>query len=240
MITMNKYALALAWLFLSTGVQAQNVINGEIGSGAVIEAYDKDGRPLTAGTNGRIEGSPYLCPDWCPGSVLFSNGKTASPIFLRFDLEKNALFFRQDGKFYRFVDTVSAFAMQVQGLDSVNRNWKFRNGYARDEKKRADPYYQVLEEGPRAHLLYHTYASLVDKYVYGGPEKQAYQLHQDLYLYDPVAGKLTRIRPDRTAVLDALPSSANEVRAWLTGRAGEELTREDLFLLVRYLNRTAK
>ena len=236
---MMKTTLTVLALALALGSQAQYATNGTNGQGGTIEAYDKDGRPMSISTNGRIEGTPLLCPDWCAGSVLFTNGKSATPIQLRFDLEKNVLYFQQEGKFYRFVDTVSAFTMMVKGADSSDRAWKFRNGYERDAKKRYDTYYQVLEEGPRAHLLYHTYASLVDKYQYGGPEKQAYQLHQDLFLFDPPTGKLTKVKSGDKELEKALPSSSKEVKAWLQAHQVTAPGRDDLFQLVRSLNSTA-
>jgi hypothetical protein len=220
--TMIKNTMTLMALFLTLGTQAQYASNGTNGQG-----------------NGRIEGTPLLCPDWCSGSVLFTNGKSATPIQLRFDLERNVLYFLQDGKFYRFVDTVSAFTMMVKGADSTDRAWKFRNGYDHDPKKHYDIYYQVLEEGPRAHLLYHTYASLVDRYQYGGPEKQAYQLHQDLYLFDPPTGRLTRVKTTDLDLGKALPSSTREVQAWLQAHPVKNPGRDELFQLVRSLNSTA-
>jgi hypothetical protein len=234
-----KTMMTILALGLALSGQAQYSANGTNGQGGTVEAYDKEGRPMTISNNGRIEGTPLLCPDWCTGSVLFTNGRSATPILLRFDLEKNLLYFQQEGKFYRFTDTVSAFSMMVLGADSITRPWKFRNGYEREAKKHYDTYYQVLEEGPRAHLLYHTYASLVDKYAYGGPEKQGYQLHQDLFLFDFPSGKLTKLKSGGGEVMNALPSSHTEVEAWLKGHSKGSLNRDDIIQLVRSLNSTA-
>jgi|GEM_PF-2770725 len=236
---MYKHITTLITVFLfSTVAMAQFSVNGSNGQGGTIEAYDSTGKPLGLKENGRIEGSPFLCPDWCTGSVLFSNGKTAN-LPLRFDLEKNKLFFKQDGKFYEFVDDVAAFQMRVPGTDSTVRNWKFRKGYDPRAGKKGDAYYQVLEEGPRVHLLYHTFAGLVDNYRYGGPEKQIYQVKQDLYLFDPIAGNLTRVKPTAREVQGALPSSQNEVRDWLSQHPGN-LDKAGLLQLVRGLNATAR
>lgn len=224
-------------LLVSGSTMAQFSANGSNGQGGTIEAYDATGKPMTISESGRIEGNPYLTPDWCPGSVLFANGKTAN-LPLRFDLQKNKLYFKQDEKSYEFVDDVLAFQMMVQGADSAMHAWKFRKGYDPLAGKKGDVYYQVIEEGPRAHMLYHTYAGLVDSYRYGGPEKQTYQLKQEVYLFDPLANSLTKVHPSVRDVPAALPSSKSEVKAWLAQHPGE-LDRQALASLVHGLNATA-
>ena len=236
---MKKHITTLLAAFaLTTGAMAQFTVNGSNGQGGTIEAYDSTGKPLGLKENGRIEGSPYLCADWCTGSVLFANGKTAV-LPLRFDLEKNKLYFQQDGKFYEFVDDVLGFQMKVPGVDTTMRTWKFRKGYDPGAGRKGDAYYQVLEEGPRVHLLYHTYAGLVDNYRYGGPEKQIYQVKQELYVFDPVSSTLTKVKPSSKDVQEALPSSRSEVKAWLSQHPGN-LDKAGLFQLVRSLNATAR
>ena len=236
---MNKHITTLLIaLFVTTVTMAQFAVNGSNGQGGTIEAYDSTGRPLGLKENGHIEGSPFLCPDWCSGSVLFANGKTAN-LPLRFDLEKNKVYFQQDGKFYEFVDELSAFQIKVQGADSTVRTWKFRKGYDPRAGKKGDAFYQVLEDGPKVHVLYHTYAGLVDNYRYGGPEKQIYQVKQELYVFDPVAGTLSKVRPTTKDVQDALPSCRNEVKAWLAQHPGS-MDKAGLFQLARGLNATAR
>lgn len=227
----------IAALLFSLSASAQFSVNGSNGQGGTIEAYDATGKPMTISETGRIEGNPYLCPDFCTGSVLFANGKTAN-LPLRFDLQKNKLYFQQDGKYYEFVDEVLAFQMMVQGTDSAMHAWKFRKGYEPRAGKKGDAFYQVIEEGPRAHMLYHTYAGLVDNYRYGGPEKQVYQLKQELYLFDPLAGSLAKVHPNGRDVQAALPSSKDEVKAWIAAHPGD-IDRPALANLVHSLNATA-
>jgi hypothetical protein len=235
---MNKYIPTLIFSLLVSSVSlAQFSVNGSNGQGGTIEAYDPTGKPMTISESGRIEGNPFLCPDWCSGSVLFANGKTAN-LPLRFDLQKNKLYFQQDGKFYEFVDDVTAFQMKIQGTDSALHVWKFRKGYDPRAGKKGDAYYQVIEEGPRAHMIYHTYAGLVDSYKYGGPEKQTFQMKQELYLFDPLAGSLSKVRLSAHDVQSALPSSKDEVRDWFTQHPGD-LDRPGLAKLVHSLNATA-
>lgn len=233
----NRITTLLAAMLFSTPLMAQFSVNGSNGQGGTIEAYDATGKPMTISESGRIEGNPFLTPDWCPGSVLFANGKTAN-LPLRFDLQKNKLYFKQDEKSFEFVDDVLAFQMLVQGNDSAMHTWKFRKGYDPRAGRKGDTYYQVIEEGPRAHMLYHTYAGLVDSYRYGGPEKQTYQLKQELYLFDPQTNDLTKVHPSTRDVSAALPSSRNEVKAWMAANPGE-LDRPALAKLVHSLNATA-
>ena len=238
-MTMLKTLTTLfAALFISTLAMAQFSVNGSNGQGGTIEAYDSTGKPLGLKENGRIEGNPYLCPDWCSGTVLFSNGKSAN-LPLPNDLEKNKLYFQQEGHFYAFVDDVLAFQMKVPGTDTTVRTWKFRKGYDPLAGRKGDAYYQVLEEGPKVHLLYRTYAALVDNYRYGGPEKQIYQIKQELYVHDPVSGRLAKVKPTARDVQEAIPSSREEVQAWLAQHPGS-LDKAGLLQLVHSLNATAR
>ncbi|MGL6269458.1 MAG: hypothetical protein ACRC2O_16110, partial [Chitinophagaceae bacterium] len=95
--------------FIGTGgnLYAQTVAKtNTLGS---IEAFDENGKPLATQLHEHIGGSPMLNSEWGAGVVSYKNGRVVSPIQIQFNLQKNELYFNQEGKKFMFTDTVSEF-----------------------------------------------------------------------------------------------------------------------------------
>ena len=82
-------------LFLVSGVNAQSIVSGGVSTNVYVEAYNIRGRPFNNPEATNIEGSPLLNQNWGLGTVYFKDGSVAQNVELRFNLEKNELYFNR-------------------------------------------------------------------------------------------------------------------------------------------------
>jgi hypothetical protein len=76
---------------------------------SVVEVFDEEGRPMSSAFRKNVTGPPLLNPEWGSGTIFFKNGKVTPLMEIQFNLQKNELYFRRDGKSFMFSDSVSGF-----------------------------------------------------------------------------------------------------------------------------------
>jgi hypothetical protein len=191
---------AIAFVLIGTGSFAQVIQNRP--DKAVMESYDFTGKPFSSSARNKAEGSPYLNPAWGSGTVYFQNGKKTLPIEVQFDLQKNQLIFRQDGKVMGFAEPIRAFRIIYVFEDSL-RDEYFRNGYPEGNNRSTGYFYQVLEDGGKYQFLADRSKQLVDAYTYLGGEKNSYKNLVDFYLFDSSSHSMHRIRSNKKQPIEA-------------------------------------
>lgn len=207
---MKSYLLLLLYFFCA-GAQAQTVDNG---SSYFVGYFNADGKSMVPAKKDNLEGSPFLNDKWELGKVFFSSGKVADKMLLQFDLNKNQLQFRQDTTSYYFAEPVKEFIITTKDKEAVRQVF-FRNGYIKNSGHSSTAFYNVIAEGKNFHLLKMFVCRLQDKYEYIGASKQIYQTTEELYLYEVATKKFTRIKKDRTTLVEKFGTYNEAAKKWL-------------------------
>ena len=200
-----------------------------------IEAYDVNGKPFTFKTKMNVEGSPMLSESWNIGVVNFEKGQAITKIELQFNLHENELYFRKDNLVYTFADPVREFSFSYNEEDQL-RTVKFRNGYAAQQKRTINSFYQVMADGKNLQLLKYVSKIVREKYEYSQPIKKYYDIKEELFIQNNMTGELIAIKKDRQSVNKALPAYSNSINK-LTKENNLDLNSENgLIRLIELLN----
>ena len=184
-----------------------------------------------------MTGSPLLNPDWGSGTIFFKNGKVTTLIEIQFNLQKNELYFRREGKSFLFSDSVSGFRI-IYALQDLVYNDIFRSGYPETGRNKMTYFYQLLVDGKEIQLLADRYKQLVDAYTYAGGEKSTYKEDEALYIFDVANRKMIEIKNLKNAkstLLSAFPDRKNAINQVCEQQKLGMKTREDLITLVKGL-----
>ena len=200
-----------------------------------IEAYDVNGKPFTFKTKMNVEGSPMLSESWNIGVVNFEKGQAITKIELQFNLHENELYFRKDNLVYTFADPVREFSFSYNDEDQL-RTVKFRNGYAAQQKRTINSFYEVMADGKNLQLLKYVSKIVREKYEYSQPIKKYYDIKEELFIQNNMTGELIAIKKDRQSVNKALPAYSNSINK-LTKENNLDLNSENgLIRLIELLN----
>lgn len=240
-VMMNKYIkqyflLAIFFTVNCISVNAQTV-GGNPRTSSVVEVYDDYGKPMSTPSKKNITGSPMLNPDWGSGTIFYKNGKIVQLIELQLNLQKNELYFRRDGKSYKFSDTITGFRL-IYATNDLAYSDIFRSGYPVTGKNKATHFYQLLVDGKNIQLIADRSKQMVDAYTYAGGEKSTYREDEFLFVYDVANQKMIEIKNlknSKSIITSAFPNRKLDIERICADQKLSMKKREDIIALIQGL-----
>jgi hypothetical protein len=214
---------------------AQSTTNSQ-STNFYVEAYNIRGRPFVNPDASNIEGSPLLNLDWGKGTVYFKDGTVAQNVELKFNLEKNELYFNRDGELFLFNDPVMSFRMSYSS-SAGKKEVHFRSGYPLNGRLNKETFYQVLEDGAKFQFLVYRSTYLADSYQYGGQAKKAFKEIEELYVFDVAFGKMIKIKRTEASLVEALPDLKDKISSAIRNNRLKLKTNEDFARIFTELNK---
>lgn len=231
----NLNILTTLMLFLALESMAQSTTNSQ-STNFYVEAYNIRGRPFVNPDASNIEGSPLLNLDWGKGTVYFKDGTVAQNVELKFNLEKNELYFNRDGELFLFNDPVMSFRMSYSS-SSGKKEVHFRSGYPLNGRLNKETFYEVLEDGAKFQFLVYRSTYLADSYQYGGQAKKAFKEIEELYVFDVAFGKMIKIKRTEASLVEALPDLKDKISSAIRNNRLKLKTNEDFAKIFTELNK---
>lgn len=177
----------------------------------MLEAYNIRGRAFVNKEAVNVEGTPLMNTDWGKGDVKFRNGGLVKDIELKFNLERNELYFNYNGELYLFNDPVYSFTMKFNNLGKAQEVF-FRNGYPINGRLGNETFYEVVADGEKYQFLNFKYAFLSNANSYGGPsQKQIFTNADEFYIFDMVNGKMLRTIKTIAGIAEVLPTQSDKI-----------------------------
>jgi hypothetical protein len=218
----------ISLLFLSIAVtvctlQAQSVKEQLV--------FDQQDRALLTSSNIREEGTPLLTTTWLKGLVKFTNGTTYKADFLKYDLEKDQVYFK-DAK----SDELLQFALPVSEFSLVigQENLVFKSGYLAVDRNKPSSFYQVLVDGG-VQLLKHRIKQPFDERAFNSATTtRTYK--EDEYFYLAKKNTPVKIRKDKKQILTVLGNYTAELEAYIAEEKLNLKNEEDLVKLIVFYN----
>jgi hypothetical protein len=233
----NILRLILAFLLHFAGLNtifAQS-ITSQVSTNFFVEAYNIRGRPFTNKDALNVEGSPLLNNEWKKGTVYFKDGSVAKGVELKFNLEKNELYFNRNGEMFIFNDPVISFRLEMES-EGKSGELFFRSGYPAHGRHDMETLYEVVADGAKFQLINYRFSYLADAYVYGGSSKKKFTPNEELYVFDVAFGKITRIKRSEAAVVDAMPDLKDKISQICSTKRLKMKSNADLVILFNELN----
>ena len=231
----NLNILTTLMLFLALESMAQSTTNSQ-STNFYVEAYNIRGRPFVNPDASNIEGSPLLNLDWGKGTVYFKDGTVAQNVELKFNLEKNELYFNRDGEIFLFNDPVMSFRMSYSS-SAGKKEVHFRSGYPSNGRLNKETFYEVLEDGAKFQFLVYRSTYLADSYQYGGQAKKAFKEIEELYVFDVAFGKMIKIKRTEASLVEALPDLKDKISSAIRNNRLKLKTNEDFARIFTELNK---
>lgn len=231
----NLNILTTLMLFLALESMAQSTTNSQ-STNFYVEAYNIRGRPFVNPDASNIEGSPLLNLDWGKGTVYFKDGTVAQNVELKFNLEKNELYFNRDGELFLFNDPVMSFRMSYSS-SAGKKEVHFRSGYPLNGRLNKETFYEVLEDGAKFQFLVYRSTYLADSYQYGGQAKKAFKEIEELYVFDVAFGKMIKIKRTEASLVEALPDLKDKISSAIRNNRLKLKTNEDFAKIFTELNK---
>jgi hypothetical protein len=210
-------------------------ITSQISTNFFVEAYNIRGRPFTNKDALNVEGSPLLDNEWKKGTVYFKDGTAAKDVELKFNLEKNELYFNRNGEMFTFNDPVASFRLEMQS-GGKTEELLFRSGFPANGRHSMESLYEVVLDGAKFQVINYRFSYLADAYVYGGSSKKKFTPNEELYVFDVAFGKITRIKRSEAAVVDAMPDLKEKISKICSTKRLKMKTNADLIILFTELN----
>jgi hypothetical protein len=225
-------------LLLLTGfkIQAQTA-GANMKTSNVIELYDDEGKPMSTPNRKNVAGSPMLNPEWGSGTIFFQSGKVVPLMEVQLNLQKNELYFKREGKPFKFSDSVVGFRV-IYAIQNQVYNDIFHSGYPVTGRNKETYFYQLLVDGKQIQLIADRSRQLVDAYTYTGGEKSAYRDDEVLYVFDAANQRMFEIKNLKHAkdiIIAAFPDRKKDIEQICTEQKLGLKTREDLIALVQAL-----
>ncbi len=208
------FVLTLALLFSYGTVSAQEIV------------YDFSGQPVLLKKYEEYEGSPFMYDEWKKGSVKLKNGKSYSDLDLKYDAAEDRVLFKDKlGNTYKFDDPVSEF--EINDL-------LFRSGYAANESRTENSFYQVLVDGG-TQLLKRINKTITEQKTYGSAVlKKQFQSTESFYMVK--AGEIRKIKKDKKAIYEVLGNKAAEMDNYIASNKLNLKIDNDMAMLISYYN----
>jgi hypothetical protein len=182
-----------------------------------------------------VDGSPFFCDDWSKATVVFKRGKRADSLPVKFDLQNNLLYYKQDSFVMSFLEEVSSFRFVCSG-DASNKAIFFRNNYPLTGQLTTATYFKVLAEGNAFHLLQFINKNIIEEYVYNGPAKRKYQAFEEWFVYDVKANEMLKIKLGKAPLMKKMPSVASKIDELCSRNKWQLKSEEELIKLFWILN----
>lgn len=211
-------------------------VSSSVSTNFFVEAYNIRGKPFTNPDASNIEGSPLLNQDWAKGTVYFKDGAVAQNLELKFNLEKNELYFNRDGELFLFNDPIMSFRMTFSS-GAGKKEVHFRSGYPVNGRLLKETFYEVLEDGAKFHFVSYRFTYLADSYRYGGQSKKVFTENEELYLYDVAFGKMVKVKRSEASLVEALPDYKDKIIAVIRDNKLKLKSNDDLKKIIAELNK---
>lgn len=232
---LKPFFLLIVPVFSFLMVKSQSVTS-QVSTNFLVEAYNIRGRPIVSKNPSDVEGSPLLSDDWSKGTVYFKDGGVAGKVDLKFNLEKNELYFNRNGELFLFNDPVSGFRMDVTN-DGQSKEYLFRSGYPVHGRFSKETLYEVIADGSKFQLVNYKFSYPSDIYVYGSTgSKKKYTPAEEIYVFDVAYGKMTKVKRNESAIAEALPDLKVKINQICTANKLKLKTNDDLIKLFELLN----
>jgi hypothetical protein len=216
----------------SFSLQAQHFINP---AGKFESADDLVGLPHYTSKDD-IEGSPMLMEDWGNGYVKLRDGRLFKDVILKFNLASNELYFQRGADAYAFSVPVEDCELNYMDNGQVKKIY-LRSGYPDISNRNKNSLYEVLAYGSNVHFVKYTYKKVKEQSNYGGVPIKSYETIAVLYLYDVKTNSLTKIKMDKSSVIEALPGYAKQIDAFASSNRYKFKSNEEVIALVNELNK---
>jgi len=229
------FLLLISPFFGSFQVTGQS-ITSQVSTNFMVEAYNIRGRPIVNKDNNNIEGSPLLSDEWSKGTVYFRDGGIAKDIDIKFNLEKNELYFNRSGELFLFNDPVSSFRILLQ-VEGNTDELLFRSGYPVNGRFSKETLYEVIADGSKFQLVNFRFSYPSDIYVYGSTgSKKKFTPSEEIYVYDVAFGKMTKVKRNESTIADALPDLRAKINQLTAANKLKLKSNDDLKKLFDLLN----
>jgi len=227
--------LSALMIFIAVDAVGQS-ISSNVSTNFFVEAYNIRGRPFTNPDASNIEGTPLLNQDWGKGTVYFKDGAVAQNIDLKFNLEKNELYFNRDGEMFVFNDPILSFRMTYSS-STGKKEVHFRSGYPVNGRLLKETFYEVLEDGAKFQFVAYRFTYLADSYRYGGQSKKVFTENEELYIYDVAFGKISKIKKSESSLAEALPDLKDKVSTIIRDQKLKLKSNDDIKKIIAELNK---
>lgn len=227
--------LSAFMIFIAVDAVGQS-ISSNVSTNFFVEAYNIRGRPFTNPDASNIEGTPLLNQDWGKGTVYFKDGAVAQNIDLKFNLEKNELYFNRDGEMFVFNDPILSFRM-IYSSSTGKKEVHFRSGYPVNGRLLKETFYEVLEDGAKFQFVAYRFTYLADSYRYGGQSKKVFTENEELYIYDVAFGKISKIKKSESSLAEALPDLKDKVSTIIRDQKLKLKSNDDIKKIIAELNK---
>ncbi len=227
--------LTALMIFIAKDTVGQS-ISSNVSTNFFVEAYNIRGRPFTNPDASNIEGTPLLNQEWGKGTVYFKDGAVAQNIELKFNLEKNELYFNRDGEMFVFNDPILSFRMTYSS-SAGKKEVHFRSGYPVNGRLLKETFYEVLEDGAKFQLVAYRFSYLADSYRYGGQSKKVFTENEELYIYDVAFGKISKIKRSESSLVEALPDLKDKISTVIRDQKMKLKSNEDIKKIIAELNK---
>ena len=227
-----KTSFILLYLALCFSSQAQHFINP---AGKFENADDLVGLPHYTEKDD-IEGSPMLMEDWGNGYVKLKDGRLFKDVILKLNLASNELYFQRGPDAFVFSVPVEDCELNYMENGQVKRMY-LRSGYPEIANRNRNSLYEVLAIGQNVHFVKYTYKKVRIQNNYGGVPTKSYETISTLYLFDVKANVLTKIKPDKASVTEALPAYAKQIDAFAESNRYKFKSNEEVVALANELNK---
>jgi hypothetical protein len=228
-------SLTALMVFLAVNATGQS-ISSNVSTNFFVEAYNIRGRPFTNPDASNIEGTPLLNQDWGKGTVYFKDGAVAQNLDLKFNLEKNELYFNREGEMFLFNDPIMSFRMKYSS-GSGSREVHFRSGYPVNGRLLKETFYEVLEDGAKFHFVAYRFTYLADSYRYGGQSKKVFTENEELYIYDVAFGKMLKIKRSESSLVEVLPDYKDKITSVISYNKLKLKSNDDVKKIIAELNK---
>ena len=232
---LKLFLLLILPFFGSLQVTGQS-ITSQVSTNFMVEAYNIRGRPIVNKDNNNVEGSPLLSDEWSKGTVYFRDGGIAKDIDIKFNLEKNELYFNRSGELFLFNDPVLSFRILLQ-VEGTTNELLFRSGYPVNGRFSKETLYEVIADGSKFQLVNFRFSYPSDIYVYGSTgSKKKFTPSEEIYVYDVAFGKMTKVKRNESSISDALPDLRAKINQLTTANRLKLKSNDDLKKLFDLLN----
>jgi hypothetical protein len=179
-------------LLCCPGIRSQNIsASPDHPNSSFVQMNDLNGKPIPSADRLGIEGTPMLFQSWSIGAVHFKGGKQASGLELEYSLVNDELHFKREGAAYLFADTVAAFTILNNSIDSVEKV-SFRRIFHDPEEKSDAHFFQVMEDGKNIQVLRHLAKKVEEEYVYNLPPS-THTLSRNIWILDVRKNRLFKV-----------------------------------------------
>ena len=187
-------------------------------------------------TPGETEGSHYLFSHWSPGTIAMRNGEAVRDVFLKYDVQKNALSIKTDSAYY-VLPTADTKGFTI--FDNERNNFR-QFVAAKDYQLDGVPLVGALEVLYDGHLslLSRTDSKLIEANysgaLSGGSKNNKIVKEREYFLADKE--KLLALPTKKREAIDVLQTYDKNVEGFMKEKRLKPKREADLVQLIEYLN----